>query len=131
VLNIVNAGNSAYAEGWAGYRVVASYDSVYFAPYSYERHQDFLHRVQLEASCQLPVLGETLDGREVSVLKIGQAGEVTRVGWLTARQHPGETMAEWFMEGFIDRLIDKADGVARSLLDHAVFYFVPNMNPDG
>ena len=69
VLNIVNAGNSAYADGWPGYRAVASYDrvywfrvptefdgekliisvtpeydSVYFAPYSYERHQDFLHR---------------------------------------------------------------------------------------
>ncbi len=159
VLNIVNAGNSAYADGWPGYRAVASYDRVYwfrvptefdgekliisftpeydsvyfayFAPYSYERHQDFLHRAQLEANCQLQVLGETLDGREISVLKIGQAGEGKRVVWLTARQHPGETMAEWFMEGFIDRLIDKADGVARSLLDHAVFYLVPNMNPDG
>ena len=85
----------------------------------------------MEANCQLQVLGETLDGREISVLKIGQTGEGKRVVWLTARQHPGETMAEWFMEGFIDRLIDKADGVARSLLDHAVFYFVPNMNPDG
>ena len=159
MLNIVNAGNSAYADGWPGYRAVASYDRVhwfrvptefdgekliisftpeydsvyfaYFAPYSYERHQDLLHRAQLEANCQLQVLGETLDGREISLLKIGQKGEGKRVVWLTARQHPGETMAEWFMEGFIDRLIDKADGVARSLLDHAVFYLVPNMNPDG
>ena len=40
-------------------------------------------------------------------------------------------MAEWFMEGLIDRLIDQADGVARSLLDQAVLYLVPNMNPDG
>jgi murein tripeptide amidase MpaA len=40
-------------------------------------------------------------------------------------------MAEWFMEGFIDRLLDEDDGVARSLLNSAVFYLVPNMNPDG
>lgn len=159
VLNIVNARDSAYADGWPGYRAVASYDRVswfrvpteydgerliisftpeydsvyfaYFAPYSYERHQDLLHRAQLEANCQLQVLGETLDGREISLLKIGQEGEGKRVVWLTARQHLGETMAEWFMEGFIDRLIDKAEGVARSLLDRAVFYLVPNMNPDG
>lgn len=51
--------------------------------------------------------------------------------WVIARQHPGETMAEWFMEGFIDRLLDRADPVARSLLDQAVVHLVPNMNPDG
>jgi murein tripeptide amidase MpaA len=40
-------------------------------------------------------------------------------------------MAEWFMEGFIDRLLDEDDGTARALLNKAVFYLVPNMNPDG
>jgi murein tripeptide amidase MpaA len=76
-------------------------------------------------------LGETLNGREMSLLKIGQEGKGKCLIWLTARQHPAETMAEWFMEGLIDRLIDQADGVARSLLGQAVLYLVPNMNPDG
>jgi len=159
VLNIINAGKSAYVEGWENYNAVASYDRetwfrvpttydgetltitftpeydsvyfAYFAPYSYERHQDLLHNAQLSADCQLQVLGQTIDGRDMSVLKIGEEGEGKKVIWLTARQHPGETMAEWFMEGFIERILDEDDGVARSLLNDAVFYLVPNMNPDG
>jgi murein tripeptide amidase MpaA len=51
--------------------------------------------------------------------------------WVIARQHPGETMAEWFIEGLLERLVDRDDPVARSLRDRAVFHVVPNMNPDG
>jgi len=159
VIHLTNAGQSAYVAGWQGYQAVASYDRkhwfrvptdfdgkqlsitltpeydavyfAYFVPYSYERHQDLIHNAQLDADCQLQVLGQTLDGRDISLLKIGEAGDGKKVIWLTARQHPGETMAEWFMEGFIDRLLDEDDGVARALLDKAVFYVVPNMNPDG
>ncbi|NMP32381.1 carboxypeptidase family protein [Thalassotalea sp. M1531] len=158
-IKITNAGQSAYVEGWQDYQAVASYDrenwfrvpttfdgqnltishlpefdSVYFAyfqPYSYERHQDLIHQAQLDIDCELQVLGQTLDGRDMSLLKIGEEGEGKKTVWLTARQHPGETMAEWFMEGFIDRLLDEDDGIARSLLNKAVFYLVPNMNPDG
>ena len=158
-ITITNAGQSAYVEGWQDYQAVASYDrehwfrvptefdgqnliinlmpefdSVYFAyfqPYSFERHQDLIHQAQLDIDCQLQVLGQTLDGRDMSVLKIGEEAEGKKVVWLTARQHPGETMAEWFMEGFIDRLLDEDDGTARALLNKAVFYLVPNMNPDG
>ena len=159
VMHLNNAGKSAYVEGWKDYQAVASYDRqhwfrvptefdgenlsitftpehdstyfAYFAPYSYERHQDLIHSAQLDIDCQLQVLGQTLDGRDMSVLKVGEEGEGKKVIWITARQHPGETMAEWFMEGFIDRLLDEDDGVARSLLNSAVFYLVPNMNPDG
>jgi len=158
-LHLMNASTSAYLEGWTDYQAVASYDRehwfrvptefdgeklsitltpefdsvyfAYFAPYSYERHQDLLHQAQLDIDCQLQVLGQTLDGLDVSLLKVGEEGEGKKVIWLTARQHPGESMAEWFMEGFIDRLLDEDDGVARSLLNSAVFYLVPNMNPDG
>jgi len=159
ILHINNAAQAAYVEGWQEYQAVASYDRehwfrvpteydgekltisltpefdsvyfAYFAPYSYERHQDLIHAAQLHIDCQLQVLGQTIDGRDMSLLKIGEEGNGKKVIWLTARQHPGETMAEWFMEGFIDRLLDEDDGVARSLLNKAVFYLVPNMNPDG
>lgn len=158
-LNITNAGKSAYVEGWVDYQAVASYDRItwfrvptsfdgenltikvtpecdsmyfaYFVPYSYERHQDLIHMAQLDADCQLEVLGQTLDGRDMSLLRVGQPAEGKANIWLTARQHPGETMAEWFMEGFIERLLDEDDGLARTLIDNAVFYLVPNMNPDG
>lgn len=159
VINLVNAGQSAYIQGWPNYQAVASYDRqywfrvptsfdgqtltinftpefdttyfAYFAPYSYERHQDLIHTAQLNQQCQLQVLGQTLDGRDISLLKIGEDDEAKPIIWLTARQHPGESMAQWFIEGLLERLFDEDDGIARSLLTKAVFYIVPNMNPDG
>src|SRR3546814_13558258 len=51
--------------------------------------------------------------------------------WLYARQHPGESMAEWWMEGALEKLTDSADPHARSLLAKCRFHIVPKMNPDG
>ena len=51
--------------------------------------------------------------------------------WFIARQHPGESMAEWLVEGMLERLLDTEDATARWLRERAVFYVVPNMNPDG
>ncbi|KKO43922.1 hypothetical protein WG68_18070 [Arsukibacterium ikkense] len=158
-ITINNASGSAYPDGWQDYQAVASYDRqtwfrveteydgkvltishypeaesvyfAYFAPYSYERHQDLLHQAQNDYNCQLIDLGETLDGRDMSLLVIGEPDDSKKKIWITARQHPGESMAEWFIEGLLDRLLDEDDGVARSLLAKAVFYIVPNMNPDG
>jgi len=71
----------------------------YFAPYSYDRHQDLIHLAQAQHNCRLETLGHTLDGNDMSLLTIGEPDEGKKKVWLIARQHPGETMAEWFMEG--------------------------------
>ncbi len=42
----------------------------YFAPYSYERHQDLLAQAQASGMCQLVDLGNTLDNRDMSFLLI-------------------------------------------------------------
>ena len=156
---IVNAKDAAYPDGWKDYQTLASYDRetwfridtdyqngelvfnhipefdhvfyAYFVPYSYERHLDLLHKSQLMPDTQLITLGETLDGRDMSVLQIGQPSSEKKAIWITARQHPGESMAEWYVEGLLDRLFDHDDAVSRLLMDKAVFYVVPNMNPDG
>ena len=75
----------------------------------------------------------------MSLLVLGtpaaDAAGVKKKVWIVARQHPGETMAEWFVEGLVKRLAGwgdwSGDPVARKLYEHAVFYIVPNMNPDG
>ena len=67
----------------------------------------------------------------MDLLRVGEPGDGRRVCWIVARQHPGETMAEWLMEGLIARLIDPEDPIARTLRGRAVFFLVPNMNPDG
>ncbi|MEM1035088.1 MAG: carboxypeptidase family protein, partial [Myxococcota bacterium] len=104
----------------------------YFAPYSLERHRDLVARTAVDPRARLEVLGQTVDGRDLDLLRIGAPSDDGKlIAWVIARQHPGESMAEWFMEGFMDRLRDEADPLSRALLDDVVFYCVPNMNPDG
>lgn len=40
-------------------------------------------------------------------------------------------MAEWFIEGFLEELSDPHNAFSTRALKHAVFYVVPNINPDG
>src|SRR5580765_1313922 len=40
-------------------------------------------------------------------------------------------MAEWWMEGALEKLTDEDDPVARVLRSQCTFRVVPNMNPDG
>ena len=113
----------------------------YFEPYGEERHSEFLGAVQQMPQATLTELGLTVEGRPMSLLTLatpqtGQTGDMPKKKiWIIARQHPGETMAEWFVEGMVKRLAGwgdwAGDPVARKLYDHAVFYIVPNMNPDG
>lgn len=74
----------------------------YFAPYSYEQHQDLVGAA-VQRGARLTVLGSTLDGRPLDLLTLGDGAQ--RV-WVVARQHPGEAMAEWLAEGLLERLQD-------------------------
>ncbi|SAK62282.1 peptidase [Caballeronia hypogeia] len=111
----------------------------YFEPYSEERHSEFLGAVQQMPLATLTELGSTVQGRPMSVLSLGIPdfgdAEPKKKVWIIARQHPGETMAEWFVEGLVKRLAGfgdwAGDPVARSLFERAIFHIVPNMNPDG
>jgi murein tripeptide amidase MpaA len=40
-------------------------------------------------------------------------------------------MAEWWIEGALEKLMDPDDPVARKLRKEVTFHIVPNMNPDG
>jgi murein tripeptide amidase MpaA len=120
------------------------FDAIYYAyfePYSEERHAGFLGAVQQMPHATLTELGRTVQGRPMSLVTLGLVEESERPVkpkknvWIIARQHPGETMAEWFVEGLVKRLAGwgdwAGDPVARMIFDHAVFHIVPNMNPDG
>lgn len=159
-ISFENAGQSAYPGGWDGYRVVASYDrrswfrlsagqydgerytfritpefdSVYFAyfePYSWERHLELLGEADAAPVATVSDLGATPDGRDLNLITVGRPAPGRRNVWITARQHPGETMAEFYVEGLLRRLYDTSDPVSRRLLERACFHVVPNMNPDG
>ncbi len=108
----------------------------YFEPYSHERHLDLIASGAASGFVEVQHLGQSLDGRDMTLLRVTDAASSIplaqrRKVWLIARQHPGETMAEWFAEGFLERLLDADDAAARVLRQQCVFYVVPNMNPDG
>lgn len=158
-MRLVNASEAAYVDGWPGYQAVASYDRfewfrvptcyengeliiehepeqsnvyyAYFAPYSFDQHLDLVAGAQQSELCEVVHLGNTLDGRDLDMLRVGVADSSRLNIWVTARQHPGETMAEWFVEGMLERLLDEDDAIAGDLLDKCTFWVVPNMNPDG
>jgi hypothetical protein len=134
VLRITNVAGSAYPLGWPDYRARISADRenwrqadtsyadkvltirvrpnanavwvAYFAPYSLERHFDLIARMAASPGVTQRELAQTLDGRPLDCLTMGQG---PRQVWLYARQHPGESMAEWWMEG----ALEKADRCGR------------------
>jgi murein tripeptide amidase MpaA len=128
-----------FRDGILSIDFLAEHDSVYFsyfAPYSMERHHDLIARAACSGLTSLTRLGTTLDGQDLDLLTIQDPASVTpgrplKNCWFMARQHPGETMAEWWMEGLLDCLLNPDDPLAGSLLEQCRFYVVPNMNPDG
>ncbi|MCD6179688.1 MAG: hypothetical protein J7K39_07275 [Bacteroidales bacterium] len=159
-INILNASESSYPEGWEDYQAVVSYDRItwfrvptsydgkkltiefmpeynsvylaYFAPYSHDQHLNLLSTAQMSPEAMVVNIGQTVQGRDLDMLVIGNDEEENKKRiWIIARQHPGESMAEWFVEGFLNRILDDSDPLSRKLLEKAVFYVVPNINPDG
>lgn len=158
-IRIINAGNASYTDGWKDYSVCTSWnredwfrtstqysDGVlsfefmmqhnavyfsYFTPYSHERHLDLLAWTQEDERVSISTLGETLDGHAMSLLRVSDCDKPKYKVWIIARQHPGETMAEWFVEGLLEALLDRDNPQSCELLQSTAFFIVPNMNPDG
>jgi len=160
VLRLTGLKQSAYPMGWPNYRAAMSLDRqdwtradthwdesadggtliirarpasdigwfAYFAPYSLERHHDLVARIAARDGVGYSSLGQSLDGRPIDCLTMGSG---PRKVWLIARQHPGESMAEWWMEGALEALTDPTDPVGRELRRRCRLHIVPNANPDG
>ncbi len=51
-------------------------DSIYFSywvPYSYSKHRDLVARLQMNEKTRLEVLGQSLDGRDIDLLIVGES----------------------------------------------------------
>lgn len=159
-LHLEQLDKTAYPQGWLDYNVCASYDNetwfripcqydqhnhtlswsltatsnaiffAYFEPYSYQRHLNFIAKLNSSPLAIVEHIGLTACNNPVDLIRIGNHNAQQKI-WIIARQHPGETMAEWFMEGLISRLIDQFDAISKVLREQFEFYLVPNMNPDG
>jgi murein tripeptide amidase MpaA len=154
-LRIVNAGASAYPAGWPGYQACVSTDNetwtrtdtafhdgvleirypaledtvwfAFFAPYDLARLDRFVARAQA-AGARVDVLGASVEGRPIHRVSLGAGPKSV---WVVGRQHSGETMASWWMEGALDCLLDPADPVGSALLQAATVHLAPLVNIDG
>jgi murein tripeptide amidase MpaA len=127
----VRISKTSYANGVLTMKLTPPQDLVwiaYFAPYSMERHHDLISQTAALGDVGYRSLGKSHDGQDIDCLEIGKGALNV---WLYARQHPGETMAEWWMEGALEKLTDEDDPIARVLRKECTFHIVPNMNPDG
>ncbi len=160
-LTITGLADSAYPMGWPDYQACVSVDRetwtraethydakkgtlriryearanllwfAYFAPYNMERHHDLIAHANAVEGAVIRTLGHTLEGQTIDCIEMGSDSADAKHIWLYARQHPGETMAEWWMEGAVQMLCDPDNPVSAQLLKKCRFHIVPNMNPDG
>ena len=158
---IRNAQGVAYPKGFQGYRVCCSYDKsnwfrheteligdslaivikpvrdiiyfAYFVPYTLEQHYALIASSLKSEFCRHEVLGKTIEDRDVELVRFSSNPKKKgrKVFWIIARQHPGESMSEWWMEGLIEQLVDGPKNFVKQLLKECDIYLVPNMNPDG
>ena len=158
-MTIQNAAGASYPGGWEDYFVCASTDLedwfrvstryengkliieheakspvvyyAYFAPYTANDAMRFTAKTAAHSDVGWQPLGYSLDGRPIDVLRFGDAAEVKKKIWVIGRQHPGESMGSFFVEGFCEGLMDPDNSMAQTLLREATVYVVPMVNPDG
>lgn len=157
---IKNADGASYPQAWAEYDVLASYDMqdwfripthynnghlvwqlqaeqntvsfAFFVPYSAERREHLLTEAASTTNVKHRSLGKTNEDRDIDCLVFADGESANKkVIWIVSRQHAGEPMAEYASEGLIRRLLNPSDDAAQQLLEQAIIYIVPNMNPDG
>lgn len=154
--HITNAGGASYPHAWSGYRALASHNDTNWYRVNTQYHDGTLtikHRATrrqtsyaffvpyfesmretLLQDCQ--PFGErrhlltTPGGRAVEMMVFGKQPARKKV-WVIARQHAGEPMAEYCIDGLMRRFTDRNDRLAQDLLQRVTFYCVPNVNPDG
>lgn len=103
----------------------------YFVPFTYEHHMELIDTCCGSPHAKVMSLGQTLDGRELECITIGTGDTIA---WIIHRQHPGETMAEFYAEGLLYKLLgieSDIDEDTKKALSLYTFYIVPNMCPDG
>jgi murein tripeptide amidase MpaA len=109
----------------------------YFVPFNYEtQHTELIARCLQSPHVTQKCAALSVQQREVSLLTITDHSSKAKkvVIWIVCRQHPAETMAEWWAEGFLQRLLDQSctdDPQRDALLRCAEINIIPCANPDG
>jgi len=108
-------------------------------PYTYTDLNRYLSRLERDPAksklLRRRALCDTIAGNPCEVLTITNADHPhvlasRRVVVISARVHPGETVASYMMRGVIEYLLGTSGG-AGALREAFIFKVIPMMNPDG
>jgi murein tripeptide amidase MpaA len=157
VLEIANAGECTWGDAFGGpYRVFVSEGArwerahstfergrlcirhvlgsprarfAYYPPFPSSRLTR-LRKLSRAAGAKVEELAKTDGGRPIERFVFGDGQADKPKVWVIAQQHPGESMAGWFVEGLVLSFCGGRT-LARQLLEKASVHIVPRMNPDG
>lgn len=98
-------------------------------PYRLSDLERFLDSIKSNPLVQIAPIGQTVQGRELEILRVGREDAPYRV-FIRARAHPWEPGGSWVVQGLVHRLL-AGDAAARRFLDRTCYYFLPMANKDG
>jgi murein tripeptide amidase MpaA len=157
-IRLLNAADVSFSHAWKGYQALASYNNLdwfavetvfsngelqithqatekkvfyaYFVPYTLSRQRQLMDDICRLPNSSIIPLGTTPLDHPIDLVRLGDENINNKKVWLIARQHPGETMAQWIIEGVLRSLINNQEAL-ELLFPEVTFYIVANMNPDG
>ncbi|MEI7731840.1 MAG: M14-type cytosolic carboxypeptidase [Verrucomicrobiota bacterium] len=107
-------------------------DSLYLArlePYRISDLDKLKARIQTHADVGIQIIGKTVEGRELEILRVGREDAPYRV-FCRARAHPWEPGGNWVLHGMVEAMLRDLDAGG----DYArrfCIYLLPMANKDG
>lgn len=104
----------------------------YFIPYTHKMHQEDFERWGKSPFVETETIGYSGQGKPIGMLTVTDSStpyENKKKIWIHSRVHTSEAPASWHLRGFIDNLLGDSP-LAEEIRKNAVFYIVPETNPD-
>ncbi len=98
-------------------------------PYRLSDLDRFLEQIRAHPSVRIDTIGQTVQGRNLEILRVGSPEARHRV-FLRARAHPWEPAGNWVVEGLVRRLL-REDAEAKAWLARHQVCILPMANKDG
>jgi len=98
-------------------------------PYLFSHLEQMLAKVRQHPDTEIKVIGNTVEGRPLEIVRIGKETAPYRV-FLRARAHPWESGGNWVLAGLVDKLLS-GDETAKKALERYCVYMLPMANKDG
>ncbi len=141
---------------WNGYKVCYSYDNkiwkrcdttiseslswkikpkknkvwfAYYPPYTLTQKNALINKYRNKKFVKHKIIGYSSQKRPINMLVLGYG---LKNLWIIARQHPGESMSSWIIEGFLNAYFSPKHKDDRQLLRSVYkIHIIPIANPDG